>query len=125
MISTRINQLKVIEERNAQAFEKAYNDAMLNCAKWSPTSKVTINPGQYTAIIEYMEEVKIPEDVRDEFALNGVEYVCGVCPFFSLPDDKRVKKYLCTASGKHRLCNADSRACVWLYSQILAGEVNI
>lgn len=125
MLYRTINQLSVIEERDADSFQAKYNAEMQRLAKWAPRGTFNITPGSYSAIIEYAETMSIPEDVRDEFELNGVSYVCGLCPHFKLPEDKRVKKILCKASGQTKLCDSNSGACLWLYEQIARGEVEL
>lgn len=125
MITRSLNQLKIISAHDPRTFEELYNKAMLDLAKFQPRGTFTINPDSYSAVIEYTRDVKIPEDIRDEFALQGVEYTCSLCPHYTLPEDKRIKKTLCSASGNQVLCRADSPACVWLYEQISRGEVDI
>lgn len=123
MISRKIIKLQVIEERSAEAFQERYNSEMERLAKWSPRGTFNISPGAYSAVIEYEEELKIPETLEDEFNLEGLSYECGVCPFFQLPEDKRITKIICKETG--RLCRSTSRACETLYHKIKRGEVEL
>lgn len=125
MIRRDLKQLKVLHSRDPRDFEKEYNEAMLELAKFDPQGTYSINPENYSAVIEYTREVKIPEDIRDEFELQGVKYTCSMCPYFKLPEDKRIKKVVCSETGRPILSTADSDACVWLYKKIAIGEVKI
>lgn len=122
MRTKEFKKIKVVESHSGAEFERLYNEAMAELAGKNPQEIIKLGEG-HCAYICYTESEEEPENIRDEYSLRGVSYVCGECPYFNSVDDKRVKHGICNMAG--RKVRSDSYACLFLYQQIASGVVSI
>lgn len=124
MIYETISDIRIIQSQNPNEVETKYRELMQDLAGKNPKAKTGFDSsiGHY-AHITWEYEVKKPEDIREEMNLKGIKYVCGECPRFDLPEDKRIKNVFCETAG--RKVSYDCNACLLLYQQVASGEVRI
>ena len=113
-------QFIILECDSAQEFQEKLNLAMREHATKHPEVEFNKNKG-HSAYISWTEEVTIVESIADEFAMKGIRYVCGECPFFELSKDKRVKYTTCGCDVKNTYY--ERPACESLYEKIKRGEI--
>lgn len=118
-------QFLTVNERDAKVFEEALNQKMRDHASKEPEAEIKIFEDHWCGVISYIETVEIPESLWDEFRLEGIDYRCGDCPYFELPNDKRVKFIRCEKDGSIHQRQFTSPACEWLLEQVKRGEVKI
>ena len=123
MIHETRKQIRVIEAETAKGFETAFNEALAELAKWRPDVTLNMQRGTHCAYIMYTETVTIPEDIRDEYELKGIRYICGDCPWFRPSPDRRIKYTTCDR-GEYRT-TYNTAACLALYKAVDNGEVKL
>lgn len=119
-------QYEVIEEQDKAEFKRALNEGMRLHKHQHPKSQIEIAGPTWRAVITYTEEIFFPEDLSDEFYLEGKSYKCGQCPHFKLPEnDKRVRHIFCSEDGNIKRRCKDDGACDYILEKIKRGEVTI
>lgn len=116
-------QVVVITSHDSKDFQNQINNTMREHSRQSPVLEMDLT--SLIASVRYHETVRIPENLADEYQLNGIVITCGECPFFSLPDDKRVKYMMCDKDGSLHRCSEDRQACEWLYLEVHKGRVKL
>lgn len=123
MIRKCYPKYEILESKNPKQLTDKLNSLLEGVAKKDVEVKTGFDSsiGHY-AHVKWMEDLTIPEDIRDEFALKGIKYVCGQCPFFVLHKDKRIKYHICN-KGEHTWY--EHSACNMLYEMIEKGEIEL
>ena len=122
MIYKTLQKITIIESDDPVEFEKRFNQAQEELAPYKSKTTFPTHRGTHCAYIEYEQNVKVPEDIRDEYALRGISYICGDCPYFRPAEDRRVKHAECE---KGQRTTYTTTACVGLYEAIERGEIEI
>lgn len=121
-----LNQYEVVEAMDGSEFKAELNRIMRELSGQKPTCKIEIAGATWRALVSYTEEVKIPENLEDEYRLRGQALTCGDCPHFQIePGNKNRRWAECDADGTWKKRKADSWACEWLYEKIERKEVEI
>lgn len=120
-------RIAVIESESATQFEKSFNEKMDELSEQSGVSyRILERPDKYCAIISYEVTVKVVENAKDEFNLEGVYYLCRHCPYLVDPHDKRIKHCDCEhPSNRIRSTHKDYDACNVLYEGLKNGTLKI
>ena len=124
MKSFDVPEYRIIHEETASDFQRELNKTVKELAEFNPKVKFNDTLG-FCAYIEYQpEEIIKTESVRDEFALEGVYYHCRNCPYFEVPQDRRVKWGKCkySTTGKS---HKDHEACELFYKWVKQNAVEI
>ena len=123
MIPKEYPMFEILQSKSPKEMTEKLNELMQKVCKKNPEVQTAFDSsiGHY-AHVRWLEQVTIPEDVRDEFKLQGIQYCCGECPFFILQKDRRIKYSVCNKGEKVRF---DDAACVDLYRMIKEGEVEL
>lgn len=124
MIRTVITQKVVIENPVGKVFQEEFNQEMVRLAAYNPQVMYPPNVPGHCAYITYTEKVEKPENAKDRLELQGIMPVCGECPFFQEPGDRRVKCGTCT-KGIVPAPRYDLRACNFLCELMEAGAVDM
>lgn len=111
-------QLSVVHGNTPQEFEDNFNYKMRELAGKKPSFEFR---GELTAYITYTQREEIVETVEDEFAAQGIKYVCGQCPHMERPNDKRCKWGECKYSRIGRV-HQNSSACELFYKEVMLGK---
>ena len=112
-------QLAVINGNTPTEFEANFNSKMRELVDKKPKYEFR---GELTAYITYTHREEIAETVEDEFAQQGIKYVCGQCPHMERPNDKRCKWGECKYSRIGRV-HFNSSACELFYKEVMLGKV--
>lgn len=114
---------KTIVERNPETFDERLNNLMEDISRKEPHCERFFDASiGHCAYVKWTETIIEAEDIRDEYTLKGIEYVCGDCPFFVLQKDKRIKYHIC---NKGERTWYEHQACLALYEMIEKGEIQI
>lgn len=114
---------RVIETESGAEYERLFEEAMEELGKYGPVVIDKLNAKGHCSYIEWIEEVKIPDDIREEMHLDDIYFNCGQCPYFIYPGDGRVKYFYCKKMC--RKVSDSSDACLWVYQQVAKGEIQI
>lgn len=111
-------RIKVIHQETAEGFEREMNSAY---ASIKGNVRTVFNMAQgFCAYLTYEEDEAIPENIRDEYILNGERFRCFECPFYVPPEDKRRRHGSC----KLKAATApDDDACLHFYKQYSLGNI--
>lgn len=118
MIHEKKRQFRIIQEPTAESFERRLNQTMdeLTLAR-AEEIQVDYQMAQgFCAFIQYKTEVRIAEDIIDEFRLMGESYYCQDCAYFKPSTDRRIKFTTC-GRGVIR-CAAGHQACLAFYEEL-------
>lgn len=123
MLIRKIQKLKIIQSKDPKEVEKQFEEVLESIGVEADYIRVDYdsNVGHY-AHIRWTKTITEPENVRDEYILNGKRYCCGDCPFFVLQKDRRIKYSLCEKNEKTWF---EHDACLKLYEMIDRGEVEL
>ena len=123
MIRKEIKRHKTIQTKSPRDFDLSLEKLMEEIALDDPVVERFFDASiGHCAYVEWTVSVLKPEDVRDEFELQGIQYLCGECPFYEMNPDKRVLYSVCKLGQKTKYGN---KACVQLYEMIQKGDVNM
>ena len=123
MIRKDYPKFEILQSKNPEELTEKLNMLMEKIACKSPEVKTDYDSSiGHFAHVRWQEEIIEPEDIRDEYKLKGIEYVCGQCPFFVLQKDRRIKYSVCNQGTETWY---DHKACVELYQMIEDGKVEI
>lgn len=126
MKARSIQQFAIVQSDSASQFEEELNARMRDLSQKCPK----VNFDGLTAYISYLESVKIPESIADEYELQGVCFHCEDCPEFQTivkedgTEDKRVKYGECQFA-EHGRTYKDSPACDILFKLIKSGRIGL
>jgi len=127
MLKESYQQFAIVREDTAQLFTDTLNATMKELRHKHPIADIKSDT---FAIISYTETDTTPEDISDEYELQGLRITCQDCPFFTPilkadgSEDKRIKYGNCPISEYGR-ANKTSRACNELFQLINTGEVQL
>ena len=113
-------QVRVVTSDTAKGFEVELNKALAELKDQEPQLEFNKTMG-HCAYVQYTVRQDVPEDIRDEYKLNGVVYHCIECPYFIEPTDGRVKWVDCQSTGKK--VGACTEACLYFYQKKARGEI--
>ena len=119
-------QFAIVAADSAQTLTDQLNAKLRELADKNPT--VTFEG--LIARIRYEERRTVPEDLGEEYELQGVRLTCQDCPFFEPilkadgTVDGRMKWGDCPHTESGRVFR-DSRACTRLYQMLSSGEVRL
>ena len=123
MIRKEITKHKTIQTKSPKEFDDLLEALLAEVALNDPSvSRFYDGEIGHCAYVEWKVEVIKPENLKDEFKLKGIEYVCGECPFFRLHPDRRVKYTTCQMGVR---CSYEDGACERLYEGIQKGEIDM
>lgn len=125
MIKKKYQMQRTIESSFPDEFDKLVNETVQAHSTENVNVIRRMDVSGHCAYITWEEESLKPEDARDRLYLKGIDIRCGDCPFFELPDDKRIKFIRCEKAQSIRRCSYDSYACDWICEQVEKGEVEI
>lgn len=120
-------QFAIVAEDTAKLFTDALNAKIYELRHKSPM--VDIKSERF-AVISYTESDNSPENVAEEYELEGVHLTCQDCPMFSPimkadgTEDKRIKWGDCPLCEYGRTSRT-SRPCKELFRMINSGEVRL
>lgn len=77
----------------------------------------------YLAHIFYVEQVDMPENIKDEYEQRGERYYCSDCPYFNKPNNHRTKYVKC--GYRDALVSASKPACVMFYQRLHDGLLEV
>lgn len=77
----------------------------------------------YLAHIFYLEEITVPESIKEEYEVDGKKFYCSDCPHFTKPEDGRKKHVLCGMCKKYVEVNTE--ACDWFYERFDKGLIEV
>lgn len=116
-------KLKMVTERDPQFFEQAFNEAMEELKENDPVaSDIECHDGMWWCAITYEEKEKVMETVADEFAMQGIRYLCKNCPLHDVVTDGRVKTVPCRYS-EHGVTHLEHCACEYFYKMLKQNKV--
>lgn len=91
-----------IQENTAEGFTQAMNREL----EKRDDPKITyVTSVPFTAYIEYVECVEVPETLTEKYELNNDTRFCSQCPYFQRTKDKRYKWHFCVQKQKAVLEN--------------------
>lgn len=125
MINKTYKEHITVESRDAREFDTLLNRAIRDHAEHNVEVIYKMNAEGHCAYVTFDCYVNVAESIEDEYALQGISFTCGECPYFVLPSDKRIKFIRCDKSGHRRRCSFESRACEWLYQEFENGGVEL
>lgn len=125
MLKKKFKMQKTIESAFPDEFDKWVNDEVLKHSAQNVEVIRRLDVDGHCAYVVWDEETIIPETASDRLQLKGIDIRCGDCPFFELPNDKRIKFIKCEKSNEPVRSHFDRRACEWLCEQVEKGEVEI
>lgn len=121
-----IQQFAIVQGDSASQFEEQLNARIRELASKSPSVKFD----GLTAYISYTETNRIPENIADQYELEGVCFRCGDCPHYEPilkadgTVDGRITYGECQFAHMGRTYR-DSRACELLFTQIKNGGIKL
>lgn len=110
-------QIKVVSATNGADFERKFNEAANELAKYDPEVQMKDSDG-FCAYFLYNLNICMPENVMDDFNIHHIECKCCDCPFIEIGTDARRKWFPCpySSTGETRL---DSPACEVFYKEAI------
>ena len=72
------------------------------------------------AFITWDEEIEVPENIRDEFVLEGKTIRCGQCPHYGGNTDNPENAFKCLRQV-HTSRRRIDEACLWFYQEVAKG----
>lgn len=122
-------QYAIVKSDSARTFTDQLNAELRRLAEKKPVVTFT-DADPYLARISYIETEIIPESIRDEYRLEGVDFCCEDCPMFKPimktdgTEDRRVKYGGCRYAEFGRTYRT-SAACEHLFRMMRSGEVKL
>lgn len=107
---------KTIAAKDPAEFDKLYNSAFDELAKYDPEVEEYMWGDKRCATFKYTETLKITETQEDDFMQHNVRCTCSDCPFLEVGTDARRKWFPCPYSdmGETRI---DASACETFYRE--------
>ena len=122
-------QFATIHEDSASLFDARLNAKVYELRTFNPKVVFSEQIPLYAHIIYTVTE-DVPENIAEASAVEGVSFVCGMCPYFKAPRkddgtaDKRCKYGDCEHTELGRTLKM-APACEKLYELIKEGDVKI
>ena len=112
--------IRVVFEKDANDFEKSYNQTMEDLA--AHDIEVAINTDRedgFCAIVKYSIEENLPEGIEDELQIRGIKITCADCPYLQETTDRRRKKKRNCEHAKFGYTFLDAPACNKFYNDLI------
>lgn len=116
------DQIVVVSSTSPVEFQNQFNSEMEKHAAQSPRVEFVHREGIFCAYILFEYEVRVPETVADEYALEGIYYHCKDCPLHEPETDGRRRSYECRYSDLTRT-GMDHPACEVFFRKLKRGEI--
>ena len=129
MRSSCYEQFAIVAADSALSFNQQLNEEIYRLRHYNPDVKIFESIPFY-AQIKYRVDEDVPETIAEASAVEGVSFVCGMCPYFKAPRkddgtaDKRCKYGDCEHTELGRTLKM-APACEKLYELIKEGNVKI
>lgn len=126
-MQTRVRKKRrVIFSKDAEEYERLFNEASEELKPYRPEIKDVEQPGAFCTYFTYELDEKVPEQgsVKDEFELEGIVYTCEQCPHLEMGNDKRRKRWPCKYSP-WGVSQKDCTACERFYRELAQGMVKV
>ena len=116
------DQIVVVSSASPTEFQNQFNFQMEKHAADNPRVEFVHREGLFCAYILFQHEIRVPETVEDEFALEGIRYRCKDCPLRDPETDRRRKWVPCkyATTGQTHLTSC---ACEVFYRSLKRGEI--
>lgn len=127
MVNESYQQFAIVKADTAQLFTDSLNAKMYELRQKNPTADIK---NETFAVISYTETSSTPEDVSEEYELEGLRITCKDCPLFEPiykadgTEDGRIKYGNCPLCEYGRTYKA-GRPCNELFQMINRGEVKL
>lgn len=108
-------QIKVVTATNGADFERKFNEAAEELAKYDPEVRMKDGDG-FCAYFMYTLYIRQPETTEDHFDIQGHACYCCDCPFLEIGTDARRKTFPCKYS-KYGETRIDAPACARFYEE--------
>lgn len=129
MKEERYQQFLTVKAEAPELFTEDLNQAIYKLREKSPVVHFS-ETDPLCAYVSYTERFEAPENIEDEYELQGVRFTCEMCPMFSPimkrdgTPDARLKYGDCPESEFGRTYK-DSQACAKLYQMLRDGRVKL
>lgn len=94
MREQRKERIKIITDA-PEEFEKRVNEFLDELTSRGAEVDLKVETNPLMAVIHYEETVFLPECISDKYELRGMGCKCESCEYFTIPDDKRLKRGFC------------------------------
>lgn len=127
MVNESYQQFAIVKADTAQLFTDALNSKMYELRQKHPTAEIKSDS---FAVISYTETSSRPEDVSEEYELEGLRITCKDCPLFEPiykadgSEDQRIKYGNCPLCEFGRTSRT-AKPCNELFSMINNGRVRL
>lgn len=113
---------ETVKEKDPAIFDAKVNEIYRKAYAGGKDPEVKFIDGLgLCASIRYFVSEQIPESIRDEYELRGEKHYCCECPYFVLPEDRRIRRVLCERKNR---TDASSGACDIFYEEVLNASSN-
>lgn len=129
MKEERYQQFLTVKAEAPELFTEDLNQAIYKLREKSPVVHFS-ETDPLCAYVSFTERFDAPENIEDEYELQGVRFTCEMCPIFSPilkrdgTPDARLKYGDCPESEFGRTYK-DSKACGKLYQMLRDGRVRL
>lgn len=129
MKQERYQQFLTVKAEAPEIFTEDLNKAIYELRDKSPVVHFS-ETDPLCAYISFTERYQSPENIGDEYELQGVQFTCEMCPLFTPimkkngTPDARLRYGDCPESEFGRTYK-DSHACDKLYQMLKAGRVKL
>lgn len=129
MKQERYQQFRTVKAATPELFTEDLNRATYELRSKNPEVHFS-DTDPLCAYVSFTERFQAPENIEDEYELQGVRFTCEMCPIFSPilkrdgTPDARLKYGDCPESEFGRTYK-DSKACAKLYQMLRDGRVKL
>lgn len=113
---------KVISSSDPEEYEQMFNETTKKLAEYSPEMVDIFEGGRFTTVFTYTKVKKIPQNAKDRFNLEGMDYLCISCPYLERGENKAKKTWRCPHSFTG-LAREDGDACNIFYEDVANGII--
>lgn len=124
MYDETAHKIKVIEARDPATFERKYNAAGAELAKYDPEIERGKDNGVYYALFTYSVHKQVPETINDVFTIKGIRHTCCECPYLEIGTDNRRKLWPCEYADSG-VTSKDAPACEKLLTDLMRGHTQL
>ena len=124
MRDVKVRKRKVIHAESPEGYEEAFNKFIDSLGGVETTVIDLPDKEGYQSIVEYYTTMPGREtlSIKDEFAMNGIRYLCKNCPYMDKPKDGRYKRTTC-AFSERGVTFVDREACDLFYTKLAQHEL--
>ena len=116
-----VEKVKIVSANTEAEFEDKYNSTIQELSNYTP-ERLSFSLDSLRAAIVYVEETRVPESVKEEYELDGINFTCAQCPYLERGSDKRRKRWPCKYAT-YRMSSTDMIACDKFYREYDAGKI--